>query len=105
MLKHSKEKVIIVEARDLEDAVSAKYGIEIEVDFCYLLFGEEYANFSYKFYCFDEDEEYDESFWEDEEYNEYAWESKENVETRNLINQFLREEFPGEVEILVGISW
>jgi hypothetical protein len=92
MLRYS--KAIVVEACDLEEAVSAKYGVEIE-EIRSILFDDNYINDSYKRYYFEEDDEY----------NGYSWENEENIKARNLVNQFLREEFPGETEILIDVSW
>lgn len=92
MLRYS--KAIVVEACDLEEAVSTKYGVEIE-EIRSLLFGDSYVNDSFKNYYFEEDDEY----------NGYSWENEEDIKARNLINQFLREEFPGETNILIDVSW
>lgn len=92
MLRYS--KAIVVEACDLEEAVSTRYGIEIN-EIRSLLFNDDYMNDCFKTYY----------FGEDDEYKGYSWQNEEDIKTKNLINQFLRETFPNETEILIDVSW
>jgi hypothetical protein len=92
MLRYS--KAIVVEACDLEEAVSTRYGIEIN-EIRSLLFYDDYMNDCFKTYYFGEDDKYE----------GYSWQNEENIKTKNLINQFLRETFPNEQEVLIDVSW
>lgn len=92
MLKYS--KAIVIKACDLREAVFAKYGVEIE-EIRNLLFYDDYTNDCFKKYYFDDDYEYEGN----------SWENEEDIKTKNLINQLLRETFPGETEVLIDVSW
>jgi hypothetical protein len=83
-----------VGASDLEDAVNAQFGCNIE-DIRDLLFGDEYNNSCYKTFCYDEDEVYTGSIYEDEE----------EIRLRNLVCAYLRDVLPDYSYVLVDVSW
>ena len=90
------ETAIVVDYRTIEDAVREKYGIE-PFDLCPLFWDGEFVNGSYKRLYFGEDCT--------EEYKGYYWQSEYEINLRNLVRQFLRDQFPAFERILVDVSW
>ena len=90
------ETAIVVDYRTIEEAVCDKYGIE-PFDLCPLFWDGEFINDSYKHLYFGEDCT--------EQYRGYSWESEYEINLRNLVRQFLRDQFPAFERILVDVSW
>ena len=90
------ETAIVVDYGTIEEAICEKYYIE-SFDLCPLFWDGEFINDSYKHLYFGEDC--------DEQYRGYPWESEYEINLRNLVRQFLREQFPGVDEILVNVTW
>ena len=84
----------IVGVNDLEDAVNAQFGCDIE-DMRELLFGDEYSNSCHKTFWYDEDEVYTGSIYQDEE----------EIRLRNLVCAYLRDALPDYCYVLVDVSW
>ena len=78
------KKMIVINIRDLENALVQQYGSEGFSDLRNILFGDYYMNDCYKSYYFEDD-------------NSSA--------IINCVNAFLRDTFPGEDTVLVDVSW
>ena len=93
-----KHKIMpVINIYDLEKAIEIQFGEEIlaHYELRQLLFGDQYMNDVYVRHCFDDDIEY----------HGYSWEDENEISVCNLINQFLRDEFPGQDAVLVDVSW
>lgn len=90
------ETAIVVDYGTIEEAVCGKYGIK-PFDLCPLFWEGEFVNDSYKRLYFG-----DECV---EKYDGYYWQNEEEINLRNLVRQFLRDQFPAFDYILVDTSW
>lgn len=86
----------VVSVYDLERALTLQYGANDAFDnLASFLFGDDYANDSYKSFYFDELDIYEGYTWQDEEY----------IRIVNCVKTFLQDAFPGHDKILIDISW
>ena len=99
-MKFSNE--IVVDATDLEEAVTEAYEIE-SFELCTLFWEGGFMNDCYKNLYFADDEKtswtYEGKTYECGEYE------KERIELRNKVRQFLRAMFPHADKVLVDVSW
>ena len=93
-----KHKIMpVIDIDDLEQAIEIQFGKEVlaHYEIRQLLFYDEYMNdCCIRYY-----------FGDDVKYHGYRWEDENDISIRNLINQFLRDEFPGQTDILIDVSW
>jgi hypothetical protein len=87
----------VIDIYDLEKAIEIQFGKEIlaNCEMRQLLFGDRFMNDVYIRHYFDDDIEY----------HGYSWENENEISVLNLINQFLRDEFPGQESVLINVSW
>ena len=78
------KKMIVINIRDLENALVQQYGSKEFSDLRNILFGDYYMNDCYKSYYFEDDD---------------------SSAIINCVNAFLRDTFPGEDTVLIDISW
>lgn len=85
----------IIDVYDLEKAIDIQFGEEVlrHYELRQLLFGDRYINDCYIRYYFGDVFEADE------------FDDENQASVLNLINQFLRDEFPGQDAVLVDVSW
>ena len=85
----------VIDIYDLEEAIEIQFGEEILAHYetRQLLFDDHFMNDCYMRYYFGDVFDADEF---DDENQSYVL---------NLINQFLRDEFPGQDVVLVDVSW
>ena len=87
----------VIDIYDLEKAIEIQFGEEVlrHYELRQLLFGDQFMNdCCIRYY-----------FGDVVEYHGYSWEDENGISIRNLINQFLRDEFPGQDAVLVDVSW
>lgn len=85
----------VIDAWDLENAVNAKFDVEIN-NIRKLLFDEYYQNDCYKYFCYADMEEYEDWMHEDGE---------EIIHLRNLVRAYLQETIPDYNAVLIDVSW
>lgn len=83
------KKMIVINIRDLEEALTQQYGSEEFSELRNTLFYDDFMNDCYKQYWFDDDLDEDE----------------DDAPIINCINAFLRDIFPGEESVLIDVSW
>jgi hypothetical protein len=85
----------VIDVYDLEKAIEIQFGEEVlaHYEMRQLLFGDQYINDCYMRYYFGDVFEADE------------FDDENQASVLNLINQFLRDEFPGLDAVLVDVSW
>ena len=84
----------VINADELRRAVNQQYGVEIE-DLADLLFPSEYQNDSYKYFYYDELEEY----------HGFPWEDEEEIRLTNLVKTYLKDTLPKYDAVLIDVSW
>lgn len=88
------EMLPVISCYDLEEAVNLQYDCNIE-DITLLLYGDDFANNSYKnFY-----------FKELDEYKGYPWQDEETIRLINLVKSYLQDIFPHYDHCLIDVSW
>ena len=91
-----KHKIMpVIDINDLKKAIDIQFGEEVLRNYSLhqLLFGDNFMNDCYKSYYFDDYIDY----------HGYTWNNE--ISALNLINQFLRDEFPGQDSVLIDVSW
>ena len=91
-----KHKIMpVIDIDDLKKAIDIQFGEEVLRNYSLhrLLFSDQFMNDCYKSYYFDD------VFYDDE------FDDENQASVLNLINQFLRDEFPGQNKILINVSW
>lgn len=92
-MKHRIMPVINID--DLKRAIDIQFGEEVLRNYSLhqLLFGNQFMNDCYMRYYFGDVFDADE------------FDDENQVYVLNLINQFLRDEFPGQDVVLINVSW
>lgn len=87
----------VIDIYNLEKAIEIQFGEEVLANYelRQLLFRDQFMNDCCIRYYFDDDVEH----------HGYSWENENEISVLNLINQFLRDEFPGQDEVLIDVSW
>lgn len=88
----------VVDVNELQEALELQFGPEVmgNEDFlAHVLFGEEYNNYSCKYYRFSRNEMYEGR----------SWQNEEHIRIRNCVNAMLQDLFPERDTILIDVSW
>ena len=91
-----KHKIIpVIDIDDLKKAIDIQFGEEVLRNYSLhrLLFDNQFMNDCCIFYYFGD-------IFDDDEFDD-----ENTTAIMNLINQFLRDEFPGQDKILIDVSW
>jgi hypothetical protein len=84
----------VIEVRTLENELKTQFDVEVD-NLRDILFGDNYQNDGYKYYYFNNDEEYTGKFWQNEE----------AIRIRNLLNAYLRDILPDYERVLIDVTW